>query len=442
MSDETTTTALTLISPESFKEIMTGAPEILQRNQLSVQKANEAGQAILDTIEGNGMSDELDAAANAYQLKVKVTYEQMQERRKPITKIFDDVKKAFTSLEASIDPKNPESVFFKVQTYRDKYAQKKKDEERRAEEARQRELNKAKEKNDIRARAEVLITNNFNAFLTTKLNEISSLLNDATLETIDKNAEQIINFPEAYPVSHFDGISVPSIAIGIQYTLNTVEEVSDIISEVKASKKDQFIQQYTLDIQSHKERVSLNVAARRDELQQIEDARIAAEKAAADARIAAEKSSKEEAERLQKLADDAAEQARIANEEASKRKADEDARLLREQKDRDDRAAAEAAANQQTADMTDLFAASAESQPQAAGVKESYQIEVTNSAAYLLIASFWMEREGMKLIPDEIEKKTFKQMKTFCEKHAMKTEEKIKSPYIIYKEVAKASVIK
>lgn len=446
MSDNTQTNALALINPETFTELITGAPEVLERNRTSVQRANEAGQTILDTIEGSGMSDELDLAANNYQLKIKKTYDDMQGRRKPITQILDEVKKAFTTLEANIDPKNPSSMFAKVQTYRDSWAQKKKDDERKAEQERIRKINLEKEKNEVRAKAEVLISNSFNAFLTQKLNEMSRLLNDATLQTIDTNAEMIINFPEQYPEDHFNRISIPVIASGIPVSLVTMEDVAGIVAEVKEAKKDSFIQQYTLDIQSHKESLSLNIQARREELQAAEQARIAAEQAAEQARIAAQQAAKDaaakaEAERLQKLADEAAaEQKRLADEK-KQREDNEAKRLAEEAAQREEAAKKEAEATKETANMQTLFDASADAaEANAAGVKEAYEIQVTNPSAYLLIAQFWMEKEGMKLTADEIEKKTFKQMKTFCEKHALKTEEKIKSQYIIYKEVAKAKL--
>ena len=43
-----------LIKVEEFSNIMQSAPAILQRNQTSVSACNQAGQALLDTIEAAG----------------------------------------------------------------------------------------------------------------------------------------------------------------------------------------------------------------------------------------------------------------------------------------------------------------------------------------------------------------------------------------------------
>ena len=53
-----------LVKVEEFNNIMRSAPAVLQRNQTSVSACNQAGQALLDTIEAAGgiNTDELDTA--------------------------------------------------------------------------------------------------------------------------------------------------------------------------------------------------------------------------------------------------------------------------------------------------------------------------------------------------------------------------------------------
>ena len=73
-----------LIKVEEFSSIMKTAPGMLQRNQQSVEGANNAGQTLLDTIEANGgMNDALDAQVASYLNKIKVTKDNMEARRKP-----------------------------------------------------------------------------------------------------------------------------------------------------------------------------------------------------------------------------------------------------------------------------------------------------------------------------------------------------------------------
>ena len=96
-----------LIKVEEFNQIMQSAPATLQRNQTSVSTCNQAGQTLLDTIEAEGgiSSDELDAKVSEYLAKTKITIENMNKRRKPLTQLLATVSKSFTSLESAIDVK-------------------------------------------------------------------------------------------------------------------------------------------------------------------------------------------------------------------------------------------------------------------------------------------------------------------------------------------------
>lgn len=86
------------------------------------KRCNEAGQALLDTIQGEGMNELIDQAAADYLKKVNITIKNMDERRKPITQIFDRIRSFFTSQEREIDPKNSLSIPAKVLAKRNEYA--------------------------------------------------------------------------------------------------------------------------------------------------------------------------------------------------------------------------------------------------------------------------------------------------------------------------------
>ena len=85
-----------LIKVEEFNQIMQSAPATLQRNQTSVSTCNQAGQTLLDTIEAEGgiSSDELDAKVSEYLAKTKITIENMNKRRKPLTQLLATVSKS------------------------------------------------------------------------------------------------------------------------------------------------------------------------------------------------------------------------------------------------------------------------------------------------------------------------------------------------------------
>ena len=138
-------TELLTIDTEQVSLVLSGAPEALTLNKTTVVKADAASQALIDTIEAQGMSDELDAEINKHLVKVRLSIEKMNERRKPITQIFDAIKKEFTSLESILDPKSPGSKYSILQKKRDDYAAQKVEERRRAEAEAQRKLDQDKE---------------------------------------------------------------------------------------------------------------------------------------------------------------------------------------------------------------------------------------------------------------------------------------------------------
>ena len=133
--------ATELIKIDEVKNIFSSFPEIMGRNTLSVKKCNEAGQALLDTIEGEGMNETIDQAAADFLKKVNTTLKNMDERRKPITQIFDKVRSFFTSQEKEIDPKDSSTIPGKLVAKRNEYAKfKYEEEQKRKKEAEQRVL--------------------------------------------------------------------------------------------------------------------------------------------------------------------------------------------------------------------------------------------------------------------------------------------------------------
>ena len=83
--------ATELIKIDEAKNILSSFPDIMGKNTNSVKKCNEAGQALLDTIEGEGMNETIDQATADYLKKVSVTLKNMDERRKPITQMIEYV---------------------------------------------------------------------------------------------------------------------------------------------------------------------------------------------------------------------------------------------------------------------------------------------------------------------------------------------------------------
>lgn len=149
----TTSTALTIASSaENVGVIVRETPENYNKNQLSCGRCRMAGEKLLDEIKTKGMSDALDQTIAKYIEKTRRTVKEMNERRAPVTKLFDQVRKEFTALENDIDPTKAGTVPYQAQQYRNQYAAKKREQEearRRAEEAqRQAEAAKSKYRTD------------------------------------------------------------------------------------------------------------------------------------------------------------------------------------------------------------------------------------------------------------------------------------------------------
>lgn len=149
---------------------------------------------------------------------------------------------------------------------------------------------------------------------------------------------------------------------------------------------------------------------------------------------------KAETERVDREKAEAERKKQEAERQAAERKRHEaEAEKLRiesEKKQQDAQAEASVtAAGQSASAYVDTQATLFEEAPK---VKESYSIQVLNPAAYLLIIQFWFEKEGRNLPTDKIEGKSIAQMKAFCEKYAVKTEELIVSPLLKYEPVYKA----
>ena len=69
-----------------------------------------------------------------------------------------------------------------------------------------------------------------------------------------------------------------------------------------------------------------------------------------------------------------------------------------------------------------------------AAARQGYSIEVTHQAGWMLITNLWFQKEAPTTALDKFGKVSLDRMKSFAEKHAHKTGEKIVSPYIKYTE--------
>lgn len=391
--------AVSTFNPEALANIIQSAPNAIAMNKSSHDKALAAGEIILAKIK-SGMTDELDSECNDFLVKLRKTLAAMDERRKPITQIFDLVKKEFTSIENDIDPKNKTGIYFLIQQSRDEYATKRAEEKRRADAELSRKLAAEKEKINLAAEIDLQLRAWFRSYLDERLKILNMFYSEITLENHGLQKQNIDAFPTSYPFEHFERFK-PNV---VTYSM-TRDELSNLVTNIKPGKYDEFKNEFAQSIIVLRDDIKDKIPGRIIELREIE-------------RATGEAKQRMELE---------AEQRRIAEEQRLKDEA--------EKKRRDDETKVEQRRVEKTTGVLfDLSPDASVTSENNAQVRESFEIEVFNPLGFLLIAQFYFEHEGKDEAVEKLEKKTLGSMKTFCEKYAMKHDVKIQSAFLNYKE--------
>jgi 23S rRNA pseudoU1915 N3-methylase RlmH len=376
--------------------IINNAPDILMRSQERKSKAHESFLKISGLIEHYGMSDLYDGNLAKFIEKAKELNVSLNTERKPVTQMIDYIKKEFTKIESEL-----KQLIDDAQSKRNAYATEKMNKKREEEQRAMRKLLKDKEIIEFRKACEISVSTFFsNCALLMKLKFLKHF-DDLTLETVDKAGfgNATLSFDSCYPKG-IEDISPTGMFI-------------NLTDNEKQSIKNEFL---NADFSSYKDRFEKEIHLH---LRELAD-RIPSKKAELQALSLADK---EEAERLLK-------------EKSDREKADIERIRLEEEKkkqDAEERASVKAA-GEQASSLVDAQANVAS----APKVVESFEIQVTSVAAYLMLAQFWFEKEGKDLPKDKFEKFTFARIKTFCEAYAKKHGEFVKSQMIIYEPVYKA----
>lgn len=397
--------ATELIKIDEVKNILSSFPDIMGKNTNSVKKCNEAGQALLDTIEGEGMNETIDQAAADYLKKVSVTLKNMDERRKPITQIFDKVRSFFTSQEKEIDPKDSSTIPGKLVAKRNEYAKfKYEEEQKRKKEAEQRVLIN-NEKVSYQQAIENGLLSYFSSYLSSKVTELQNIFSGLTYVNFDREVIGITVFQADYPKAHFDKFTAEYAT----YYINK-EIKAEIRKNTLLGKYEQYAQQYKAKISSVKQDLIDRIPSKRKELAELEQLRLAN-----------------------------AEEAAKAEELRKQREAEEAAKQLQELKRKEEADRQEVAMKTQQSSIGNLFAGAAASvAPPPTNAKVKEKIVVLHQQGYLEIFQMWWIGEGQTLPFDELEK-IFKKMTTYCEKKAnSKDQTHIESQFISYEADVKA----
>lgn len=398
------TTALSHINVEEISTTMENAGLILVANETLADKAVNGAQALLDTIEAEGMSDELDASLNEWQIKAKKAVTTLNTRRAPITQMMTKLAGYFTAQENKLDPKKSETVADKVQKARDQWATFKANQKKKEEQEILRKQNLAKERIAIKADIQSSIRAIFNQKLSDFKRSIANKYNMLTLENRAEIEQYIKDRPIVYPVDAFRKLEPTVYASYLDQA-----EVDQMIIDEREALYDELAAMFRENMEVEKSNTLELIPSRILELKEIA------------------KAGAEEKARLEKVAADRA----YADELRLKKEKEE-------QEARDKAAVQNTVALETASTLFDTTAQLAEIKENAGKSKVSEKINVLSTDGWGAIFIFYFEKEGKGMSVEDFGKKTLNQMKAFAEKHNNKSGEKIDNPFLVYEEEVKA----
>lgn len=324
------------------------------------------------------MSDALDIDIAKFIEKAKATVKKMNGKRAPVTQLFDQIRKAYTSMENDVDPAKADSVPNKLQAHRNAYAKKKHEEEERLRREEAARIAKDNAKTRYRADVEDDYASQFNALVNKSINELTNLDKILTLENYeiiyDGVKDYICELPDSWLQNAISGALRPAEL--------TPDECRAIQANVIAGLAERFKEQFPFEVQSTRDEILDRLPSKKKELERI--AKASADEAV---RIKAEMEAKERAEAARKEAQ----------------------RLEREQRE----AAAKSLAAQKQ-EMDNLFGSPVEIptayQPKAQVKKK---VVITSTEDIMNIVAFWWSQEGCNKSVEELSKE-FKKQITFA----------------------------
>lgn len=393
---------LAIIKRESVAEIATLAPQAYTENGDSRDKCLAFGKNILSQIKENGMTDDLDQRAAVFIERARKTLTKMKTKRSPVTKLFDEVRRAFTLMENEVDPSANGTVANELQLLRNQYAAKKREEEERKRQELVARQQKQASIDRYKLDCETDYKKQFTAILNNNINQMFKVREELTLE----------NYVTSYTSLQNEPIELPEdfvISSNAYRPLNlTPDESKAIQTEVWQNLREEFHRTY-------KEQIALNKGEVLDSLpsKKIELEKIAQADAAKQAKLKEEMAAKEAAQAAER------EKERIKQEEANAKNAE---------------------MKQSTSNINDLFGQMAVSNP-TYQPKTSVKLVMKPLAveAFPEIIGLWWQNEGCRLSVEDLAK-TFKKQVTYCEKLANdKTNPiRIHSEFVEYVEDVKA----
>jgi len=373
-----------MIKFEEVTSTLMKAEPVLLKNRNLFNQAEAKAKFLLDTIEAEGMSDEMDAEINKWQGNAKKALQVNNDRRTPITQILSQIASEFTSLENPLNPQKADSYYSKLQNHRNSWAKEKQEEQRKKEQEILKKKNQEQERLDLKSEAERQIRDAYTKKLFSFKNHISKLLNEMSLETFEENKVKIESVKLEYPRDAFNKLECVLFPKYIDGS-----EVDRIINAARINLYDELSANFRENMEVDKQ----------DALDKLP-------------------SKKKELERMAKAS---AEEAEALRQQAEKRKKAE-AKLLKDQQEQAEKdAQAKLEQEKSMNSATTLFDAQAEISvlnQNAGKTKVSYVINVLNHQGWLMVFANYFEHYGNALDLETVGKKTLNQMKKDVEKLA------------------------
>lgn len=371
-------TALTIFQPQNVQTLAELGPQSYKDNQLSHLRCIEAGKQLLERVQREGMSDNLDMELAKYIEKAKITLKKMNGKRSPVTQLFDQIRKAYTTMENEVDPAKAASIPGQIQAVRNAYAAKKHEQEERRRREEAARLAREQAKTRYRTDVEDDYVRQFNALVNNNINILTDMDKKISLDNYEIVYDGVKNFPCELPDNW-----VQDVTSGAHRPAElSPEECKAIQASVIAGLANRFKEQFPFEVQSTRDDILDRMPSKKKELERI--AKSSAEEAA---RLKAEMEAKEQAEAARKEAE------RIESE-------------------KQEAAAAQLASQKQ--EMDGLFglpvAGAADYQPKTQVKKK---VVVESAEDIMAVVAFWWSQEGCKL-PMEDLCKQFKKQITFA----------------------------
>ena len=407
---------------KNVASIKTDITNAIQENNTSLQNCIKAGENLL--AQSGEMTDELDAQIASYIKKASATKKAMTERRKGVTQVFDLVKSGFTKMESLLDSKSEESIIYKLQKKRDEYAAFKVEQQRKAEEERQRlssiEAAKIQLHDDVISVCNQIV----NEKTSEALDKLTNSFKLLTLDNIEAVKKEIYGVPTEIVIGTYLKDRKPSYSPEIPE-----EDARKIMNGAYKEVADSLAKSYGDSVVSARQDILDTFDSKVAELQEqkrLEDERKEAERKAKEAKDEAERKAAEEVakkaeeerkkrEEELKAAEAAAEKERQAKAEEEKKKREEEERLRKAQSQ-----------SQTLFDQTPTVSAPVK-------VKVSHHIEVDAPNGYLAIIQMWWAHEGSNMSLEELAKKLGFMVKA-CEKLKNKDDISVIDEHVLYVE--------